>query len=1597
MAWARKIYVATLDKGIYFTNNFTDPSIQPIWNTVNDGLPTETYYGEEFHLDPFHPEDRQYFLTGNRYLGGHYGLFMRHMEGAWVEILSGDNFAHACGWDESYLNSWMFGFCTDPTIEGRLWIVGKIQGPDRHYGPFGDAPYYEIRAVYTDDYGETWNSIPTWWSGWNPGTPTSIRTYGDTLYVRDGGGVGDRPYIEYSYNRGVSWNYVDTDLVQYTLGGFLNPLTPERFYYDTNGVAFRYFENGSLYTTINGIKLGDSEWDTIWYNPDDSLHMKLIYDNHIWTTYDGWDTASGGGEISTVYHKESISPYAGDNPDYIILGMRKYSGWEVNHPSIGTLYGETDTNLIPIAGTNWNTYPYTNSIPANSVPCRCGIQGVQRIRGYVYVNAVAHPSFAEDIGEGIPMKGDRSAWNTKYFRGEHTNDIDSGSSTSIHHTLSTSYYIDRTTGSYKAAPGIHAHYFRGMDSGSSLPGEILTSLGSGSSTWRALTSHTHSGSIAGDGGRFSADHISSGSAPVNSVLTNNVSGILTWELIDDWRISLVQNENLNASVKEFIVPENIEWQLLWAWVEYTSTITSGSRQLQIQILDSGSNVISEIQAGILQDNNLTYKYLFGMVLPDLTTIRDGGYLMTPLPSGTYVTAGQKIRVWDTNTIDSLADDMLVRLQYAYHPISVTYVQRNVLSPVDGIHTQNSDNIRVLLNGILIVANSIQIQTPSYIDFTPQGGLYTTYYVDSVDGDDGNDGSYSTPWKTIAKVNSATLSPDDHILFRRGQTFVGRIYPSYSGTSGHPIVYGAYGSGNRPIIDGSANNAFYVSFDGNNHHHINAENIDFSGSLDRIGDYTSTVVCNTHDMYFYNCIFRDSDGEWGSGFSAYGHTGLEIYNVIIDSCEGYNNHSSGISITSADGDGPYNCEVKNCICHDNGTNIWADHGIYVRYGCTVHDSICYNNTYGGGIKINSEGIDSPYSPIVYNNNCYDNLIGIYCVHQNALIYNNCFYSNQYNVLFDPDSHDMTFVFNTIINADNVSGYTPLYITANVYGNTIKNNLFIQDWSISPRYMFRGTSSAYMEYFVANNDINYNVYFTNGNTSTGIFYDTDSLYSWAQWKALYGSPDVNSTFLTPASNFPDFVTRYTDLRPEAGGNLDGRGTYIDGDMYEKDIDGNTRTYPVTPGAYEPIAVPVTYTIPIGTSLVNGFTNYSFVKPGDILELEPGTRGTLHITNMIGTLGNPITIRNGNGASIITSLNPSSDWVGIYLENLNYVHFTGGAYSYPYGIIIDGVRTLGIFGEHKIDNFEIDHVEFRHIIGSNVALHIMTDASGGGDYDYDGDGILDPEPVNNTTYTSVNYLIHDNHWDGGDGVQQIDMAVYIGNSNTLTSTTEPRLQNIEFYNNLIDNMADKAVQFGAVESGLKIHDNIITNSCTVGWSDQEAININEGCTGVEIYNNWLQDINGCGIRMGGEGGIIYNNLIVDCGDSTTYWDAGILVNYRGGYSHSEDTQVLNNTIINPAGDGIEFGNTYGTITIQNNIIVNPGHTYIDATADTESNNLETMVIADCGFVNVAGDDYHLAVDSVAIDAGGDVSAFGITVDKDNNPRPVGEYDQGAYEYQG
>ncbi|NQY64649.1 MAG: hypothetical protein HRT38_13115 [Alteromonadaceae bacterium] len=106
-----------------------------------------------------------------------------------------------------------------------------------------------------------------------------------------------------------------------------------------------------------------------------------------------------------------------------------------------------------------------------------------------------------------------------------------------------------------------------------------------------------------------------------------------------------------------------------------------------------------------------------------------------------------------------------------------------------------------------------------------GAYATDYYVSSTAGSDTNDGlSISAPWASLAHVSNAAILPGDNIYFKAGETFVGQLSPSYSGSAALPIKFAKYDSGSKPIINGSGGSS---------------------------GDYTSAIFINNQQYFEFD--------------------------------------------------------------------------------------------------------------------------------------------------------------------------------------------------------------------------------------------------------------------------------------------------------------------------------------------------------------------------------------------------------------------------------------------------------------------------------------------------------------------------------------------------------------------------------------------------------------------------------------------------------------------------------------------------------------------------------------------------------------------------
>ncbi|MEO0469582.1 MAG: PKD domain-containing protein [Bacteroidota bacterium] len=99
---------------------------------------------------------------------------------------------------------------------------------------------------------------------------------------------------------------------------------------------------------------------------------------------------------------------------------------------------------------------------------------------------------------------------------------------------------------------------------------------------------------------------------------------------------------------------------------------------------------------------------------------------------------------------------------------------------------------------------------------PFYAISTNYYVSEKGNDNNNGKTPAQAWQSIDKVNASMnqLSAGDSVLFKRGESFYGQINLTADGANGNPLVFGAYGSGNLPVISGERVLTNWVQHSGN---------------------------------------------------------------------------------------------------------------------------------------------------------------------------------------------------------------------------------------------------------------------------------------------------------------------------------------------------------------------------------------------------------------------------------------------------------------------------------------------------------------------------------------------------------------------------------------------------------------------------------------------------------------------------------------------------------------------------------------------------------------------------------------------------------------
>ncbi len=350
---------------------------------------------------------------------------------------------------------------------------------------------------------------------------------------------------------------------------------------------------------------------------------------------------------------------------------------------------------------------------------------------------------------------------------------------------------------------------------------------------------------------------------------------------------------------------------------------------------------------------------------------------------------------------------------------------------------------------------------------------TNYYIDTLEGNDFNSGtSPKKAWRSINKLNGFRFMPGDTIAFKRGEVFKGYFIVSSSGNSQSPIIFKAYGKGEKPIITSMLEPKEFKIEDNwkrtidNNIWYIN------------LGFNPQRVILNEKEVLRAGKSFKEIDGNktkwfWEKGkFYLYSPTNpASFYNSIkinirYETILVKNKHDlvfKDLDIQGGNGyamaiRGSKNIKISNC-------NI----GAYSRMGLQIMDNF-ENGGYtpSKNILVENSVFDSKfhfkYKEAPSDRGCIDGLLINNGAH-NCIIKNNTFKDWGHTAInlvalnkLNPGIHNNKF-YNNIITAKNIS-YGRGIGTEGIEGKTHHNEFFyniIKDTTV--RSQFNGDHNSF----------------------------------------------------------------------------------------------------------------------------------------------------------------------------------------------------------------------------------------------------------------------------------------------------------------------------------------------------------------------------------------------------------------------------------------------------------------------------------------------------------------------------------------------------------
>lgn len=235
---------------------------------------------------------------------------------------------------------------------------------------------------------------------------------------------------------------------------------------------------------------------------------------------------------------------------------------------------------------------------------------------------------------------------------------------------------------------------------------------------------------------------------------------------------------------------------------------------------------------------------------------------------------------------------------------------------------------------IFIAAAILLTSLSFLSFASETGI--TYYVDSVNGNDENDGTdINNPIKTINGLIGAIFAPGTKILFKNGGEYECAATLTCSGIKDNPIVISSYGEGEKAILKTNERAEILRLFDCS---YITVSNLHFIAP-DGGGIWIDTLETESVGIIIDNVLFTD------------------MQNYKVHSRDNFSNGAAGaraaVMVKGLPARSRYavndltitNCEVYNC---GNGFMIWGSWNDEQNPWCETEEEI--DPVYNEGLLV-----------------------------------------------------------------------------------------------------------------------------------------------------------------------------------------------------------------------------------------------------------------------------------------------------------------------------------------------------------------------------------------------------------------------------------------------------------------------------------------------------------------------------------------------------------------------------------------------------------------------------------------------------------------------